>query len=77
MGLDRELATYEAHLLELLADEGKFVVIKGDQILGAFSSYEEALRAGYDHYGATTFLVRKIQRDEPVHYFAHDIPCPS
>lgn len=77
MALDRELETYRAHLIELLADEGKYVVIRGDQILGAFNSYEEALRAGYERYGATSFLVRPIQRDEPVLYFAHDIPCPS
>jgi hypothetical protein len=77
MSFERELEIYNEHLIELLASEGKFVVIRGEEILGAFDTYEAALEAGYGRYGPVPFLVRKIQRSEPVHYFSRDIKCPS
>ena len=78
MSLERELATYHEHMLELLSSEGKFVLIRGDEIAGRYDSYEKALEAGYERYGLDPFLVKKIQRSEPLHYFSRDLPrCPS
>jgi hypothetical protein len=74
MALEHELATYRANLMEMLGDEGKFVVIRGDEVLGVWPTYEKALGAGYDEYGLEPFLVKKIQRVEPVHYFSRDLP---
>ena len=73
MALEREMATYQANLPELLANEGRYVVIKGEEIAGAFESYEGALQAGYDRFGLGPFLVKKIQRHEPIHYFTRDL----
>ena len=44
MGLEKEIKTYEEKLPELLAHEGKFVLIHGDDVIGHFDSYAEALR---------------------------------
>lgn len=77
MALEIETATYQAHLLELLNSEGKFVVIKDTGILGAYESYEEALAAGYEQFGPVPFLVKQIRRVEPVLQFSRDLPlCP-
>lgn len=78
MALEIELATYHAHLMELIDSEGKFVVIKDERILGRYDSYEEALEAGYAEFGPVSFLVKQIRRVEPIQYFSRDLPrCPS
>jgi hypothetical protein len=74
---EKELEVYNSHLIDLLSQEGKFVVIRGEEILGAFDTYDAALEAGYDRFGPVPFLVKKIQRVEPVHYFSRDLPCLS
>ncbi len=74
MALEREMAVYRAHLLELLPNEGKYVVIKGDEILpAAYGDYSAALAAGYDRFGPVSFLVKKVHRVEPVLYFTRDL----
>ena len=62
---DEELRTLAAHRVELLARAlGKYVVIKGREIVGCFDSAEEARREGYRNFGHVPFLVRLIT-DEP------------
>jgi hypothetical protein len=63
-----EWATYQAKKPELLAHEGQWVVIHSVQILGICSSYEEALRLGYERAGYVDFLVHQIRATEPVHF---------
>jgi hypothetical protein len=78
MALERELAVYNEHLMDLLANEGKHVVVHGEEIEGPFDTYEDALQAGYTKFGVVPFLVKKITRLEPIQYFSRDLPrCPS
>ena len=43
MALERELETYMSHLSELKGEnEGRFVLIRGDQVIDVFSSYDDA-----------------------------------
>jgi hypothetical protein len=79
MALEKELETYRLHRERLLADEGKFVVIHGESILGVFTSYEDALKAGYEKCKLEPFLVKKIQAVDPVHFISRDIKlaCPT
>ena len=44
MALEKEIETYNRELPNLLAEQGKFVVIHGDKIIGTFVSYEDALK---------------------------------
>jgi len=74
MAFEQELATYHAHLIDLLADEGKFILVKGEEIAGPWESYEDALQVGYERFGLVPFLVKKIQRVEPIQYFSRDLP---
>ncbi len=76
MALERELEVYREHLMEMLGDEGKFVVIGGEKILGCYATYELALEAGYEAFGLDSFLVKQIHRYEPIEYFSRDLsPC--
>lgn len=78
MALEREVATYEAHLMDLLASQGKYVLIRGDEIAGVFDTYEAALDRGYQEYGPVPFLVKVIQPAEPILHFGRDLPrCQS
>jgi hypothetical protein len=76
MPFERELSVYKANLIELLANEGKFVVIYGDDIAHVpFETYDDALGYGYETYGLKPFLVKQITRGEPIHYLSRDLPA--
>jgi hypothetical protein len=61
MALEKELAIYEKMKPELLANhEGKFVLIHGDDFLGAFDSAENAYAEGVKKFGQESFLVKKV-----------------
>lgn len=78
MALEKELAVYDANLIDLLDNEGKYVVIHDETIDGPFDTYEDVLQAGYDRFGLVPFLVKQIQKVEPIHYFSRDFPvCQS
>lgn len=59
--MDRERQAYQRMLQTELIDEGgRFVVIFGDQLLGAFDGYNEAAVAGYKACGFKPFLLKKV-----------------
>jgi hypothetical protein len=68
MELERELHTYDRERPALLAHEGKFVLIRGDDVSGVFDGYTDALRAGYERFGFDQFLVRQIRAVDPVEF---------
>jgi hypothetical protein len=77
MALEKELATYQKKLEELLPHEGKYVLIGGEEIAGIWDTYEDALQAGYQKYGLHPFLVKRIEWVESIHTFSRDLPlCP-
>jgi hypothetical protein len=74
--LERELQTYKAKLPELLADEGKFVLIYGKQIIDVFGTYEDAIKAGYEQFELQPFLVKQIHAMEEVQFVTRlSVPC--
>ena len=67
MILAREMETYRKKLPELLAEEGKYVLIKGKRMFGVFKNEDRALSAAYKRFGPRTpFLVKKIEAVEKV-----------
>lgn len=59
--LARELAFFEAMRAEWLKHyEGQFVLVHGKSLVGAFSTFEQAVNAGVSHFGIAPFLVRKV-----------------
>ncbi|HEV7221712.1 MAG TPA: hypothetical protein VGN42_03370 [Pirellulales bacterium] len=77
--LQKELETYEKHKDELIEKaEGKFVLVHGDQVAGTWGTYDDALKAGYEKFGLSPFLVKQVQRIERVQFVTRTIaPCPS
>lgn len=74
LALEKELETYKTGLSKWLDQEGKYVVIWGDTVIGVYGDYEDALNAGYDKCGTEPFLVKKIEATETINYFTRDFP---
>ncbi len=67
--LAKELKTFESNKRKLLRKaKGKFVLIKGDKVLGIFADKNEAIDAGYRQLGYVPFLVKQILKVEPPIY---------
>jgi len=71
--LTKETETYKKLLPSLLINQGKFAVIYGDKLIGAYDSYEDALKIGYKECGINPFLVKKISAEENISYFSRDL----
>ncbi len=69
MALEKELETYKKNLSELVAKhEGKFVLIHDEHVVDTFSTYEDAIKAGYQRFKADPFLVQQVLAIEPVFF---------
>ncbi|HZF12840.1 MAG TPA: hypothetical protein VFE33_28970 [Thermoanaerobaculia bacterium] len=77
MALEQELETYRNHLQTLKAEhEGKYVLIHGDQVVDVFSSYDDAIKAGYSKFGLNPFLVKQIHAIEQAQFVSRFVdPC--
>ncbi len=73
LALEKELETYSREFPNLIAKEGKFVVISDDKIAGFWETYEDALQAGYEKFELKPFLVKRIQAAEQIQYFSRDL----
>jgi hypothetical protein len=73
MALEKELQTYKDHLPELKDREGKFVLIHGEQVVDFFSTYEDAIKSGYQQYKTEPFLVKRVQTTEPVFFISRNV----
>jgi len=70
--LEHELTFYEEHRHELLAgNRGQFALIKGEELIGAFSTLQQAYHHGIDKLGNIPMLIRQILPSDP----AHKIPA--
>ena len=70
MSLEKENETYQRELPNLVANEGKYVVIFEDKVLGVYGTYEDALIFGYSKCGFKEFLVKKIEAIEQVQFIS-------
>lgn len=63
--LAAELATFAEHRDELLGRaKGKFVLIKGTDVIDVFEDRTDALVRGYREFGNHPFLVKKVAEFE-------------
>lgn len=70
MILDVEVQLFQRERPVLLAQKGKYVLIQGEQILGVWPTYRDALTAGYQQCGLDKpFLVRQILERDDTQYF--------
>lgn len=74
--LDREIATYNTNLATLLKNQGRFVLIKGDEVIDTYETYGDALKQGYARFGLENFLVKRIVPAEQVSFISRSVvPC--
>jgi hypothetical protein len=55
MALEQEMATYQNKFAELKAEEGKFVLIRSDEVVGTYTSAEDAIAVGYESSDSSRF----------------------
>jgi hypothetical protein len=65
-----ELTTYRDHLDSLLADAGKYVVIRGGQILGIYDDFDTAVEST-SRFAPEPVLVKQIVETEPTRVVGH------
>jgi hypothetical protein len=64
MVLEQESAYFDAHRAELLKHyRGQFALIHGDDLLGTFTTFEEAFAEGVARLGNQPFLIRPVAED--------------
>jgi len=75
MELEKEFNLYRELKPSLIQDghQGKFIVIKDNEVFDIFMTYEDALRQGLRRYGNVPFLLHQISRFERVHHFFHGV----
>ena len=72
--LAKELETYEENKQRLLSEsQGKFVLIRGGDIINVFDTYSDAVKVGIDKFGNTPFLVKKIVEFEEKQNFTSNL----
>lgn len=73
--LAEERATFQSRLPDLLrAHAGRFVLIKGQDVVACFDDRDAALREGYRRFGVVSFLVRKVAEEDAVVYLPNVVP---
>jgi hypothetical protein len=61
MSLEREMETFDRQKAELEKYyTGKFVVIKDDQVVGAYDTFESAAMVAVQMFGRGPYLIRQI-----------------
>ena len=71
--LEREHQVYKDKLPTLKGDEGKYALVCGNEFVGTFTSYPDALQIGYERCGLGPFLIKQINAIEVVAHFTRDI----
>src|SRR5437588_6623491 len=75
-----EWNTYRRQIAHLLADglEGRYVLIKGDEVIGIYESWQAAREAGLKRFLQEPFFVHAIRVEEPyLRLPGINYPCPS
>ena len=68
--LEKEFEYYRANKADFLAKyEGKFIVIKGHEVLGTFDEQLEAINETRKNHELGTFLVHQVTKDDDVAFF--------
>ena len=65
--LQTELEFFDAHRQEWLQHhEGKFALIKREELADVFDSWENAYESGVHKWGNVAFLVKQILPEDPI-----------
>jgi hypothetical protein len=66
--LAEELAHFESIKSKLLAsNKDQYALIKGHDLVGTFTTFEEAYKAGVEKFGNVPFLIKQVVEKELIH----------
>jgi len=68
-----ELTSYRDNLDTLLQGRGKYVVIKGSEIIGVYRTHSSAMKVAL-RFAPGPVLVKKIVEKEPAREIGHIVP---
>jgi hypothetical protein len=69
MPLEQEIRWFDEQREHLVATYfGKFLVIKGDKVIGSFDSAQTAYEAGLKAFGTDQFLVKQALPTDPTEH---------
>ncbi len=72
--LHKEIETYNAKLAELIGNSlGKYVLVKGPEIIGVYDTYADALKIGYERFKLQPFMVKQVAPAERVQFFTREL----
>jgi hypothetical protein len=72
--LHEEIATYNSKLPELIGTSlGKYVLVKGPEIIGVYDTYADALKIGYERFKLQPFMVKQVAPAERVLFFTREL----
>ncbi len=67
--LEKERKYFENNRAEWLAKHSdKFILVKGEELIGIFNTQQEALIEGARRFGTESFLVRQVEESEQLYY---------
>jgi len=63
--LDLEVEFFEANRGEWLKHhKGKFALVRGRDLIGTFTTFQEAYEEGVDQFGSEAFLVKQVVEED-------------
>ncbi len=63
--LEQERQFFEQHRAEWLTKfPGKYVLVKGEELIGTFDTVDDALTEGARRFGLESFLARRVEQGE-------------
>jgi hypothetical protein len=75
----REEAAYQRERDRLIRDHlGEYALVHGDQVVGVFASFHDAVLEGGRQFELSEIMIREIADPEPAAYMPHvDVNHPS
>ena len=71
--LEKEYNLYKSSLPAWADRIGQHVLIKGDEVVGFYTTRDEARQAGYDRFGLVPFFVSEVREKVRVYNLGHVI----
>jgi len=65
--LEKEFKFFQSKMEEWLKNyRGKFVLIKGEELIHVFNTFEDAYKEGVKRYGNQPFFIKKVDEEERI-----------
>jgi hypothetical protein len=73
--IKREIKTYRRELPRLLAEgqEGRVALIKGDEVVSVWDTFEDAYQAGRERFGLDVFIAQPVDPRDLNHVFPKEL----